>query len=304
MEEAGKSRVKPEIDVRFFEPPTDLARCFTSFYLLEVRLPPGEIVTDYLQPEWSNLRFFESDPPTVQRVGSGEVINSPFMVSGPSCGSVRFSIGTTRMWGIGLMPLGWARFVKRPASDFSDGAYDGQKTEAFAPFRPLSKIFSARHLSDEEKVDAVCNFFRKIADPPRDENRIISTQEAMVDPQMSEVKAFAEQAGLTVRTLERLCMKHFGYPPSMLLRRQRMMRSLAAFMVANRKTWTQAIDGTYHDQAHFVREFQTFMRMSPTDYSSMPHPVLSAFMERRQKIWGSPFQTLDSPGRRKDRAPE
>ena len=304
MAELGKSGARPEIDVRFFEPPPDLARCFTSFHLLEVRLPPGEIVTDYLQPEWSNLRFFESNPPTVQLVGSDEEIHSPFMVSGPSCGSVRFSIGTTRMWGIGLMPLGWARFVKRPASDFSDRIWDGQTAEAFAAFRPLSKIFSARHLTDDEKVDAVIQFFRKFADSPRDEDRIITTHEAMIDPRMCEVRAFAEQAGLTVRTLERLCMKHFGYPPSMLLRRQRMMRSLAAFMLAQDKTWTQTIDGTYHDQAHFVREFQTFMHMSPTDYSSMPHPVLSAFMEQRQQVWGSPVQTLDSPGRRNKRPAE
>ncbi len=299
MKEAGKSRVDPEIDVRFFELPMDLALCFTVFYQLEVRLPPGEIVTDYLQPEWSNLRFFERNPPTVQLVGSDEEIHSPFVVTGPTCGSVRFSLGGTRMWGMGLTPLGWARFVNRPASDFADHIWDGQTVEAFAPFRPLARIFSARHLSDEEKVDEVADFFRKFADPPRDEGRIITTHEAMIDPRMCEVKAFAEQAGLTVRTLERLCMRHFGYSPSMLLRRQRMMRSLAAFMLGKDKTWTQSIDGTYHDQAHFVREFHTFMRMSPTDYASIPHPVLSAFMERRQKVWGSPVQTLNTPGRRK-----
>lgn len=301
MVEVGKSRVNPDIDARFFEPPADLARCFTSFYLLEVRLPPGEIVTDYLQPEWANLRFFERNPPRVQLVGSEEEINSPFVVTGPSCGSVRFSIGTTRMWGVGLMPLGWARFVDRPASEFTDGIWDGQTAEAFARFRPLSRLFASRHLSDQQKVDGVVDFFRSIADPPRDEERILTAHQAMIDPRLSEVKMFAEQAGMTVRTLERLCMRHFGYSPSMLLRRQRMMRSLAAFMLANGKTWTQTIDGTYHDQAHFVREFQTFMRMTPTDYSSMPHPVLSAFMERRQKVWGSPVQTLDDPGRRKSR---
>ena len=44
-----------------------------------------------------------------------------------------------------------------------------------------------------------------------------------------------------------------------------------------------------------MHEFHTFMGMSPTQYAAMPHPVLAAFMEERQRIWGSPVQTLDTP---------
>ena len=54
------------IDVRFFAPPADLAHCFTTFYRLEVNVPPGEKLEDWLQPEWGNLRFFTDDPPTAQ----------------------------------------------------------------------------------------------------------------------------------------------------------------------------------------------------------------------------------------------
>ena len=55
------------------------------------------------------------------------------------------------------------------------------------------------------------------------------------------------------------------------------------------------MDAHYHDQAQFTREFQTFMGMSPSVYAAMEHPILTAFVEARARIWGSPAQTLDKP---------
>ena len=100
---------------------------------------------------------------------------------------------------------------------------------------------------------------------------------------------------MSKRTLERLCAKHFGFSPLLLLRRQRMMRTLSTFMLYERSKWSAVIDQHYHDQAHFVREFHSFMKMSPSEYASMPHPILSAFMKERNRVLGSPVQTLDQP---------
>ncbi|MDA0819958.1 MAG: hypothetical protein O3C52_05160 [Proteobacteria bacterium] len=44
-----------------------------------------------------------------------------------------------------------------------------------------------------------------------------------------------------------------------------------------------------------MREFQTFMGMSPSAYALKEHPILTAFIEVRVQIWGSPVQTLDKP---------
>jgi hypothetical protein len=37
------------------------------------------------------------------------------------------------------------------------------------------------------------------------------------------------------------------------------------------------------------------MGMSPSEYAAMEHPILSTFMVERQRVWGSPVQTLDRP---------
>jgi transcriptional regulator GlxA family with amidase domain len=112
------------------------------------------------------------------------------------------------------------------------------------------------------------------------------------------VDELAARAGLGQRTLERLCARHFGFSPKLLLRRQRFMRSLAQFMLDPSLNWIGALDGQYHDQAQFVRDFHDFMGVSPSTYAACPHPVLEMFMRERMRIAGSAVQTTDRPDAR------
>ncbi|MBY6219256.1 AraC family transcriptional regulator [Qipengyuania aquimaris] len=289
MEHVGHSSDrKPGLEVQFFAPPPDLKACFGNFYRLEVSLPRGQTVTDYLQPAWANLRFADKNPPKAQPLDSDTELSARFSVAGPTSKANRFTIGSTCLWGIALSPLGWARFVRRPAKDYLNGLWDGEKHPDFASLAPLCGILCNSSHDPEDQVEDMCEFFRSLAPPPRDEERILAIQHAMEDPHLLEVRALAERTGLNVRTLERICGRHFGLPPRALLRRQRMMRSLAAFMLSDEKSWTRTIDAHYHDQAHFVHEFHDFMGMSPSEYASMPHPILNAFMPNQKRVWGTP----------------
>lgn len=300
MRNKGRTELQTKVDVRFFAPPPDLAPCFTTFYRLRLTLPPGKRVVDYLQPEWANLRFFSRNAPTTWLIDSDDSIDVRFTATGPSSLPTRFAMGATYMWGIGLLPLGWARFVGVPADSLANTISDGERADVFARFRPLLSLLNERSGEDEEIFERAVRFFRKLAPPPRDEARILAIHEAMIDPDLTQVTDFAERTGMTKRTLERLSLRHFGFSPQLLLRRQRMMRSLAAFMLGGGKSWSETIDAHYHDQAHFVHEFHAFMGMSPSEYAAMPHPILSAFMAERQRVWGSPVQTLDAPRRNPD----
>jgi methylphosphotriester-DNA--protein-cysteine methyltransferase len=105
----------------------------------------------------------------------------------------------------------------------------------------------------------------------------------------------AAVAGLPAHTLERTCRRHFGFPPRLLLRRQRFMRSLSQYMLDPSLKWIGAIDSHYHDQAQFVRDFHAFMDMSPSEYAARPHPVLGAVMRARQDAAGAAVQALHRP---------
>ena len=282
-----------EIDVRFFAPPLDLEGCLTSIYRLDLSVAEGRVV-DWLQPEWGNLRVFSGDLPVTQ-VGAGPLVAGVrFTITGPSSRSARFELGSTRMWGIGLLPLGWARFVGKPASACANMLADAERHPDFARFGALPEVFGEMP-DDESEFARIVDILRRAAQPVPDVDRIRAVHAAMTELGLGMVADFAVHAGVSVRALERLCRRHFGFPPKLLLRRQRFMRSLAAWMLGGMGRWSPSIDELYTDQAHFNHEFHEFMGMSPSEYAALPHPILSKFMEQRAKVWGSPAQTLDRP---------
>ena len=89
------------------------------------------------------------------------------------------------------------------------------------------------------------------------------------------------------RTLERICKRAFGFSPKLLLRRQRLMRSLVHFLLDPSLKWIGALDSHYHDQAQFVREFHEFMGMTPSHYAAMDHPILKEVVLERARFSGS-----------------
>ena len=281
---------------RFFAPPEQLAGCFTSFYLVEVDLAGGEPLEDYLQPEWANLRFFFGGLPETEGRDGSVLTDTPFTATGPSSCPVHFRAPATRMWGIGLLPLGWAKFMDVPASSLADTVNDGMTHHAFARFKPLYEELRATNAAEEGQAEIISAFFLARDRTVRSGAQIAAVHEALVDPDVHSAGDLASRANITQRTLERLCARHFGFTPQLLIRRQRMMRTLSAFMLADRANWSQVIDLHYTDHAHFTREFHAFMRMSPSEYAALDHPVLSAFMAERARIMGSPVQTLDRPG--------
>jgi AraC-like DNA-binding protein len=284
------------IKVRFHVPPEDLRRYFTTFYITDIEVASAETVHDTLQPEWANLRFFRGSFPDSWIEDDTHLVGTDFTVSGPSSRSINFKLGTTRLWGIGLLPLGWARFVARPAGDHANLLADGHSHPSFAAFTPLADSLFGDELDEAQELARIIAFFEAFpAQPIPDEARILAIHSALIDPELVTVAELVEQVGTSQRTVERLCHRHFGFSPKLLLRRQRFMRSLAQFMLDPSLRWIGAMDSTYHDQAQFVRDFHEFMGLTPREYAAMPHPILDKFMHERARIHGAAVQTLDSP---------
>ncbi|MCW1383065.1 helix-turn-helix domain-containing protein [Novosphingobium sp. KCTC 2891] len=284
------------VRVRFHQPPAALRPYFTTFYITEITVPSGGAVLDYLHPEWANLRIFQGSLPDSDIGGHDPLCGAPATFTGPTSTSVRFSIGTTRIWGIGFLPLGWARFVDAPAHVYADRLMDPLEERIFAPFRPLIENVFGECPDKSAELARIADYFTDCpsAEVP-DEARISACHTALIDPEIASVADLAVATGLPPHTLERLCRRHFGFPPSLLLRRQRFMRSLSQYMLDPSLKWIGAIDGHYHDQAQFVRDFHRFMGMSPSHYAALRHPVLSAVMRARQEAAGAAVQALHPP---------
>ena len=269
---------------------------FTTFYLTEIDAGSDGRVTDHLHPEWANLRIVSGVLPVSEIREDRPVGGLAGIVTGPTSTTVRFTTGTSRIWGVGLLPLGWAKFVTAPANVFADRLCDPTVDRDLALLRPLVETLFGETPDEAGELARITRHFEALAmREVSDEARIRAAHTALVDPEVSSVAQMAERASLPTHTLERICRRHFGFPPSLLLRRQRFMRSLSQYMLDPTLTWIGAIDSHYHDQAQFVREFHRFMGMSPRAYAAMPHPVLAGVMRARMAAAGAPVQALHVP---------
>lgn len=213
------------VRVRFHQPPPRLARYFTTFYLTELDVPGGGRVTDHLHPEWANLRFCQGDLPKSELPGAPPMSGVSTIATGPTSTTLRFTVGTTRIWGVGLLPLGWARFVQADAHLHADRVYDVEAEPFLSSFRKLGRGVFAGNPDEAGELDRITAFFERALDNLLDDDpRILACHAALVDAEVSTVSEMAEAARLPAHTLERICRRNFGFTPRLLLRRQRFMR--------------------------------------------------------------------------------
>ena len=285
------------VNVRFHQPPEALRRYFTTFYSTDLEVPAGQRVVDYLHPEWAGLRFITGTLPEGEIAGRAPLPPTAFIAHGPTSTTIRFTAGSSRMWGVGLLPLGWAKFVGGQADILADVLVDGHDHPAFSGYAELADgLFDEQPDPSAELARITAFFAARVDRKVSDEARILACHAALVDPEVATVAEMAEAVGLPGYTLERICRRHFGFPPQLLLRRQRFMRSLAQFMLDPSLKWIGALDDHYHDQAQFVRDFHRFMGMSPREYANAPHPIIGAVMRARFETAGAAVQALHVPG--------
>jgi len=280
---------------RFFPLSSTLRPYISTIYLTEVALSDGGRIEDYLHPEWANLRFVDGDPP-LAAIGGQPVTEAPhFIATGPTSKSTFFAAGNMRTWGIGILPMGWAKFIPLPAEDFADRSIDGSSHPAFASFAPL--LETLRQTNDVDAAAALIDthFCTLLTSAPPDEPAILAAHRALVDDDLSSVADLSAKLSLSERTIERLSRRAFGFSPKLLLRRQRFLRSLARFMLDPSMAWIDTMDHHYYDQAQFTRDFQRFMGMGPREYAVRPKPILGAAAVARAAAAGAAVQGLHKP---------
>lgn len=288
---------KHAVNVRFYQPAPELRGYFTYYFLIEADCADDEALIDHIPPEWATLRFCSGALPEAWLGHDAPLAGTPFPVTGPRSRAVRFTLGRSRHWGVRLLPLGWAQFVATPAAPFANRLMDGHAEPAFARFRALADtLFGGAPDADAEarRIDA---FFLAGLDPVADTPRISAIHAAMLDDNVASVARLAAHTGIDKRTVERVCKRAFGFPPKLLLRRERFVRSLRQFMLDPSLKWIGAMDALYHDQAQFVREFRQFMGMTPSQYAALDKPLLAPLMIERNRYLARTRRTyIDEDG--------
>lgn len=283
---------------RFFRPSAELAPYISSYYLIEFALAPGDTVTDWLHPEWANIRFSESDH---WQIGDGGQFLAlpPIVGTGATSHTIPFRVdGPTRIWGVGILPRGWLRLMDDPANTLANTTIACTARSPYAAFAQLREATFSETPDAATEAQRIDHFLLNLLAtraPHEEELRISAIHKSLFDSEINSVGDLAEKMGMSARSLERISLRAFGFPPKLLLRRQRFLRSLSEYLLDTSQAWIKTLDEHYVDQAHFVRDFKQFMGMSPSCYAALPHPVLGSATKARAIAAGAPVQALHRP---------
>lgn len=282
---------EPDVDMFFARLSPSLSGLITAIYELQIGAVP---VADQQHPEWYNLRFplsgewwsrLEDDPV------------EPFLPSfaqGPNTSLIDFGGHAGAMFGVGLMPAGWALLFGGTAEGLANS---NQPLAQFMPPEELDSIIAGLHslpTFTERAAMVEAMLLKRLAERPVTlyVERVIALQKALIDPEIGTVDALSEATGLSVRTLERLCQSAIGFSPKVLLRRQRFMRMLGQMHLQSPADWPAFLDPLYSDQSHMIRDFHAFLGTTPTRYFARTRPILAVATKRRMAMMGAPMQAL------------
>lgn len=278
--------------VTYHLPAPPLRAAIASYYL--VRVTGAGIVRDQIFPEWPNFRLILSGDWQAVFPDQPEAPVPAVGVTGTLERAVWVSGSAGLMVGVGLMPQGWPRLAAQPADAFTNRMRLLADALGPAADQLHRRLVAAQ---DEAAIFAVLDeVLSSLLREAPEAALVASAHAALQDPQVQTVADWAARFGLSARQLERFSLRHFGLSPKRLLRRQRVLRTLAAMRESPGGAWSRSLDGQFTDQAHFIREFKYYMGMSPSAYLAREQPFMADAWKRRQAVLGSPVQVLQPAG--------
>ena len=285
-----------QASVSYHLPAAELREAITTYYLVKVD-GPG-VVRDQIFPEWPNFRMILSGDWTADFPGEA---TQPVPVDGVT-GALERSVwvegSAGLLVGVGLMPQGWPRFTGESADGFTNRMRPMTDILGAAADDLHARLLEAAPRGDEALYAVLDAILPSLLRPAREEAALVGrAHEALQDPRVQTVADWASAVGLSARQLERVARRQFGLSPKRLLRRQRLLRTLAAMREAPHGTWTQFLDDQYADQAHFIHEFNYYMGMTPKAYVARTQAFMGEAWKRRKALLGSPVQVLQPPAR-------
>ena len=263
------------VAVRIYRPCVEHEPYVTFYYVVEAAAP----LTDFLYPEWGNVRFAISGEWEVDVAGMPPAGHQQRALFGPTDrhGLVRTGGGVSV--GFGLTPIGWYRLIGGDAAQMANRVVPlagALGTDDVA----LQETLVAGYIDGDAAVVAlleqvVADRLATTAKPPA----VMLSVDRALRERPETVEDFATAAGLSDRTLHRVCRRAFGFSSKRLLRRERFLDALGQARSAVGMPIQATLGEAYFDQSHFYRDFRDFMAMSPRAYFSAPRPLMAAAAE-------------------------
>lgn len=267
------------IGLRYLEPAIDLRGVVSSYYIFWANLPT---VSDLMRADMPQLRFMLKGSGSYSFASGHMTIAPEVALVGPTMGASRVNVaGPLLVFGVALLPAGWAALVREDASSHVDTLADGT-----AIFGPLLRdaIDAMRDAPTAEVMVSIADaamraLVARSGDVPLWFTRM--TDHWLVGSASPEVDTLVASAGMSARQVERLARRVYGAPPKLLARKYRALRA-ASLLGSGSLSWQDVAGDAFYDQSHFIREVKHFTGLTPRQLMRDPPPVTKLMGQRRE----------------------
>jgi AraC-like DNA-binding protein len=269
------------VSVRYFAPSAPLEGLVSSYYWVDADIP---VLRDTLRAELAQMRFMVSGRGRYTFADGHATDNPDAMLMGPTMGPVSFeAVGPMRVFGIGLMPAGWALLVGDHADRFADDVTDLRLVLPGAADL-LEQLVLAR--DDAARVAAADAFLLAVLARSRP-TQLWFTRLAdawLTESPNPQVDDLIAASGMSGRSVERLAARLYGAPPKALARKYRALQAAVRIGRGEARGLPDFADGLFYDQAHFIREIKAFVGMTPGELRGGAAPIRQATLLRAQQL--------------------
>lgn len=267
------------IEVEYRAPPAELSPYVSAFYLF---------TTD--EREFEDLERADIAQFRVILEGHGEVTfgtgsRQQFCttsIMGPRTKASRIvAHGPARVFGVGLLPAGWAAFTGLHADKHINSVMDATQLlgpgvlDVAATLRACTTI--------DEMVQVVADLARRYSgNAKKVPHWFIQAVDTWLNARLSpDIEDLEHATNLSRRQIERLCRQHYGSPPKLLVRKYRALRTANA-IAKGKGDWQDFIDEGYYDQSHCIREVKEFVGITPSALRAHASRLTSKTFDRSQ----------------------
>ena len=265
---------------------------------LHYHLPRPDL-RDYVRAYY----YFETDQPTAQPMsaelgnircllaGGGQLVMpdggverfAPTVLIGPTMGAYRLEAEAgTRAFGVSILPRGWKILLGVNAAEVTDKVVDLTALAGKAARLTGDEIRSAGSLP--EMADAADRFFR----------HLLTTRAArgfpypgvfeqwLLNPDDLDLDQLVAMMDVSRRQTDRIAKQFFGASPKLLQRKYRALRA-ADRILAGQSNWLDAAGPGFYDQSHFIKEFKTFIGVTPGEFAADRSGLAASVQTKRRR---------------------